>query len=290
MTDDAEPASTDDTVRRLRLTIAYDGQPWRGWQSMPHGHTIQDQIETAFAKVASIHVRIHGSGRTDSGVHALAQVAHVDVPVALPLDEATWVRALNAVLPSSIRILDCQMAHPRFHARFDATGKRYRYRIWRPRILMPLEACRAAHVWGPLDLDAIRTGLSLIQGTHNFVRLSANRGAIPDTERRKDIPGSTRTIHHAECHEHGDTLELEFEGTGFLYKMVRILTGTLIHIGRGRASLNWLTDLLRSPEGDQSRHVAPAGGLYLVQVHYPTPEHKTPYEPECSIQPPDLPL
>lgn len=279
MTDDAEPTSTDESLRRLRLTIAYDGQPWRGWQSMPHGHTIQDQIETAFAKVASIHVRIHGSGRTDSGVHALAQVAHVDVPASLRLDQSTWVRALNAVLPPSIRILDCQPVHPRFHARFDATGKMYRYRIGRSRILMPLEAGRAAHVWGPLDLDAIRTGLSLIQGTHNFVRLSANRGAIPDTERRKDIPGSTRTIHRAQCHERDDTLELEFEGSGFLYKMVRILTGTLIHIGRGRASLDWLADLLNSPEGDQSRHVAPAGGLYLVQVHYTSPEEKPPADP-----------
>ncbi len=275
VTADAEPES----LRRLRLTIAYNGQPWRGWQSMPHGETIQDQIETAFERVISRRVRIHGSGRTDAGVHALAQVAHADVPASLTLDDATWVRALNAVLPPSIRIGNAAFTTPRFHARFDASGKTYRYRISRPRILSPFEAGRAAHVYGPLSLDLLREGLTMMQGTHNFVRLSANRGDQSEIERRKDPAASTRTIHRAELRDLGDIIELEFEGTGFLYKMVRILTGTLIHIARGRAALPWLADLLSSPEGDQSRHVAPAGGLYLVQVHYPTPEGETPAEP-----------
>ena len=261
----AEPKA----MRRLRLTVAYDGQPWRGWQSMPHGETIQDQIEAAFARVISRKVRLHGSGRTDAGVHAFAQVAHVDVPATLDLDHDTWVRALNAVLPASIRVNEVTTVTPDFHARFDTVGKTYRYRIWRPRILSPFEAGRAAHVYGPLSLDTLREGLTLMQGTHNFVRLSANRGDQSEVERRLHPEASTRTIRRAVLHDRGDILELEFEGDGFLYKMVRILAGTLIHIARGRAELPWLADLLSSSEGDQSRHVAPADGLYLVEVHYP---------------------
>ena len=130
--------------KRLRLTLAYDGGPWRGWQSMPGGGTVQDMLNEAFFKVAGMPVRTQGSGRTDAGVHALAQVAHADVPESASLAPEAWRNALNACLPPSIRVLDVDEPPQPFHARFDALGKIYRYRIWRGRELDPFEIGRAS--------------------------------------------------------------------------------------------------------------------------------------------------
>lgn len=256
-------------LKRLRLTIAYCGTPWKGWQSQAGGGAIQDIVNAAFEKAIGFPARVQGSGRTDAGVHALGQVAHVDVPVSARLGDEAWVRALNARLPTSIRVLDVAECDPLFHARFDAVGKVYRYRIWRPRQASPFEADRSWHVHGPLDVDGLRWGCGQLIGTHNFVRLSANRGDLPETERRRRPDKTTRTIRRAELREVGEVLEFEFEGDGFLYKMVRLLVGSLMHLARGRESRDWFAGLLSDPSGPQSNQTAPAGGLYLVRVIYP---------------------
>ncbi|MCA1963520.1 MAG: tRNA pseudouridine(38-40) synthase TruA [Prosthecobacter sp.] len=255
--------------KRLRLTVAYCGTPWRGWQSQDGGGGIQDEIERAIRKATRIQTRIHGSGRTDAGVHALGQVAHGDVPTTARMSGAAWRDAINACLPLTIRITEVSEVAPSFHSRFDAIGKIYRYRIWRPRLLSPFEADRAWHIHGPLDLEKLRACAAALTGTHNFARLSANRGDMPETQRRATPEKTTRTLHRVEVREVGDLVELEFEGDGFLYKMVRMITGTMIHIARGRADLAWLTDLLTCPEGLQSNQTAPACGLYLMRVLYP---------------------
>ncbi|MFC5456290.1 tRNA pseudouridine(38-40) synthase TruA [Prosthecobacter fluviatilis] len=255
--------------KRLRLTIAYCGTPWRGWQSQEGGGGIQDEINTAIRKATRIETRVQGSGRTDAGVHALAQTAHCDVPDTVRMSTEAWAHALNACLPLTIRILNVEECPPLFHARFDAAGKTYRYRIWRPRMLSPFEADRAWHVYGPLDLDAVRWCCEKLVGTHNFVRLSANRGDMPETERRQRTEKTTRTIHRAELREDGDLLTLEFSGDGFLYKMVRLIVGSLIHVARGREPKEWFARLLTDPTGPQSNQTAPACGLYLVRVEYP---------------------
>jgi tRNA pseudouridine38-40 synthase len=265
--------------KRLRLTIAYCGTPWRGWQSQKGGGGVQDEINAAFHKAIRVATQAHASGRTDAGVHALAQIAHADVPDSLRLSPEAWVSALNACLPLTIRILSVEDADPLFHARFDAVGKVYRYRIWRPRLLSPFEADRAWHVHGPLDLAALDWCRGRLVGTHNFARLSANRGDLPETERRRRPDKTTRTIHRAEWREEGEVLEFEFEGDGFLYKMVRMLVGSLLHVARDRESRDWFDDLLADPTGPQSNQTAPAGGLYLVRVHYRDPDAPAPGSP-----------
>lgn len=254
--------------KRLRFTVAYCGTPWRGWQSQEGGGGIQDELNTAIRKATRIHTHVQGSGRTDAGVHALAQTAHCDVPDTVRMSTEAWAHALNACLPLTIRILHVEECPPLFHARFDAVGKTYRYRIWRPRMLSPFEADRAWHVYGPLDLDAVRWCCEQLIGTHNFVRLSANRGDMPETERRQRTEKTTRTIHRAELREEGGLLELEFSGDGFLYKMVRLIVGSLMHVARGREPKEWFASLLSDPTGPQSNQTAPACGLYLAEVNY----------------------
>lgn len=254
--------------KRLRLTIAYCGTPWRGWQSLAGGGAVQDELEAAVRKATGIVTNIQGSGRTDAGVHAEGQVAHMDVPETVRMTDGAWIKALNACLPLTIRVLHCTDAAPDFHARFSATGKVYRYRIWRPEMLSPFESDRAWHVYGPLDMPALNECLHRITGTHNFVRLSANRGDMPEVKRRTLPHKSTRTIQRADVCENGNVLELEFEGDGFLYKMVRLIVGSVIQVARGRATVDWFAELLASPEGLQSHQTAPAAGLYLVRVMY----------------------
>jgi tRNA pseudouridine38-40 synthase len=255
-------------TKRLKLTLAYDGQPWMGWQSLSNGRGVQDQVQRAFLKATGQTTRLYGSGRTDAGVHALAQVAHVDVDATLKLTGEAWMNALNACLPPSIRVIGCEDAPPTFHARFDTTGKIYRYRVWRPRILDPFEAGRAWHVHGPLDETLLHECARLVKGTHNFSRLSANRGDISDEERREDEVRVTRTITRADITAMENVIEIEYEGDGFLYKMARMITGSMVHVARGRETVEWFRSLVDDPVGLKTSQSAPADGLYLVRVLY----------------------
>jgi len=255
--------------KRLRLTLSYCGTPWRGWQGQESGDGIQDVFQESVLKATGFEVKVHGSGRTDAGVHAYGQVAHVDVPDSIRMNAEAWRKALNACLPLSIRVTDLQFADDHFHARFDAVGKTYRYRIWRPQLLSPFEADRAWHIYGPLDMQALHNCAQKLVGTHNFVRLSANRGDMPEEKRRALPEKTTRTIHRAEISETDDVIQLEFEGDGFLYKMVRMIVGSLMQVARGRASTAWFSDLLSRSDGPQTHQTAPACGLYLMHVSYP---------------------
>src|SRR5437879_5934221 len=160
---------------RLKLTVAYDGAAFAGWQSQAHGHTAQDQLDRALHKISGQRVRVHGAGRTDTGVHALAQCAHVDL-TDRRLSVEGLARALNAILPPSIRVLDCRSVPENFHARFSAIGKLYRYRIWTGPILPPLEVDRAWHIPSPLDLDLLSAAEGNSVATHDFAAFAASRG------------------------------------------------------------------------------------------------------------------
>jgi tRNA pseudouridine38-40 synthase len=254
-------------MARYRLTVAYDGRPHRGWQSQATGNTIQDLIEAALAAISGEPIRLHASGRTDTGVHALGQVVHFDTPAATRLGEAEWHRAINALLPASIRIMRCQIAAADFHARYDATSKVYRYRIIRGDVMPPHEVARAWHVFGCLDIPALRQAAALLVGRHDFSAFCANRRTPDETEMDK-----TRTLHRVEVEERGDVLTITLEGDGFLYKMVRMLVGTLIHIARGRAPSERLAELLAHPTQEKPGWQAPADGLYLVSVNYAAPD------------------
>src|SRR3954447_12125911 len=161
---------------RLKLIVAYDGAPFSGWQSQPNRNGIQDHLEKAFRQICSERVSVQGAGRTDAGVHAIAQCAHADLPTRR-YDAERWRAALNGVLPSTIRIMRCTFVSDSFHARFAAKGKIYRYRIWNDEVLPPLENGRAWHVREPLDLAAVLRAAKSFRGRHDFASFAANRGA-----------------------------------------------------------------------------------------------------------------
>ena len=244
---------------RLKLTISYDGGPFSGWQSQPNRNGIQDHLANAFSRILESPVQVFGAGRTDAGVHALGQVAHLDVPEG-KLSNPTWIAALNSCLPAQIRVLKCVKVSSRFHARYSAKGKVYRYRIWNNKVLPPLEIGRAWHVPGPIDADALQEASRCVVGQHDFGSFVANRGTPEES--------TIRTIYGISIRQRQSLLTLEFRGDGFLYRMVRMLTASLGQVALGRKDLSWIEELIRHPGLTKTNHTAPAAGLYLVRVLY----------------------
>jgi tRNA pseudouridine38-40 synthase len=244
---------------RLKLIIAYDGAPFAGWQSQRHRNTIQDHLERAFAVITSGAIRVHGAGRTDAGVHALAQCAHVDVN-RLRLAPDRLRAALNSQLPLQIRVMRCSQVRPAFHARYSAREKTYRYVVWNAPVLPPHEYQRAWHVAEPLNYAAMADAAGEFEGRHDFVGFTANRGKPPET--------TIRTIDKVRVRRTGARIAFEFAGNGFLYKMVRMMVGLLVQIGRGVIPRPRLRRMLLSPVIVRPRLVAPADGLVLVRVRY----------------------
>ena len=245
--------------RRLKLIVAYDGAPFAGWQSQSHRNTVQDHLERAFDRVTGGTARVHGAGRTDAGVHALAQCAHVDVLDKL-LPPQRWIQALNALLPPKIRVLRCRYVSNQFHARLSARGKIYRYRIWTAPVLPPLEYSRAWHVPRQLDLRVLKTAAKHFVGTHDFAGFAANRG--------KAERSTIRTIKSASVRQKGPCVTIEFDGNGFLYRMVRLMVGALVKSALGKMRVEEIASRLHSGKVGSSRFTAPAEGLYLVRVRY----------------------
>jgi tRNA pseudouridine38-40 synthase len=246
-------------ARRLKLIIAYDGAEFAGWQSQSHRNTIQDHLEDAFERVLGKPARVHGAGRTDAGVHALAQCAHVDLPNDR-LSVARWTEALNALLPPTIRVLRCSYVSNDFHARLSAKGKIYRYRIWLAPFLPPLEYRRAWHIPRPIDLTILKRAAKHFIGTHNFGGFAANRG--------KPEKSTIRTIHSVHVRQKGPCVTIEFDGDGFLYKMVRLIVGSLLKCALGKMRIEDVAARLDSGQVGSARFAAPAEGLYLVRVRY----------------------
>jgi tRNA pseudouridine38-40 synthase len=243
---------------RLRMLLAYDGSEFDGWQSQREGNAVQDHLEKAFAAVLGKTVRVHGSGRTDAGVHALAQVAHADVPSKITA--ARWREALNGNLPRGIRVRKTTRARGDFHARFSASGKIYQYRIWNATYLHPLERGRAWHVPWRIDRRLLAEALAAFEGEHDFASFSAKRGKEPEN--------TVRYLKRARVKSQGELLTLTFEGDGFLYKMVRMLVGGGIRVACGREPMEWLGHHLENPVPGKARYCAPPEGLYLVRVLY----------------------
>jgi tRNA pseudouridine38-40 synthase len=253
-------------MARLRLLIAYDGRPFAGWQSQPSGRTVQDTIELALTRILPDHpgvIRISASGRTDAGVHALGQVAHFDIPPDSSLSPEAWQRALNVHLPPTVRIMSCETVPDTFHSRFDARGKTYLYRLWTGAVIPPLEAGLACHHPRPIDFPSLANACRAISGTHDFSGFAAFRGNEDGSE------DNVRTLWSVEPIRTGDLLEITYHGSGFLYKMVRLLTGGLLRVATGREPLSWLTGVLHRRVPGKCAHVASAAGLYLKSVDYP---------------------
>ncbi len=250
---------------RLKLTIAYDGRPFCGWQSQAAGNTVQDILNAALTEVAKQPLRLHGSGRTDTGVHALAQVAHFDAPPEIHMNPFNWVPALNCKLPPAIRIMACEEVAADFHSRFSAIGKIYRFDLCTDPILPPLKAGLAWHLPRQLDADVLRKALLLFEGRHDFHGFAAYRGnELPDMD-------WFRTIYSAKLDALEDGYRITYHGDGFLYKMARLLTGGAVQAAQGRIRLDDFKDLLDQAPGlpfGKSPLCAPADGLYLQEVIY----------------------
>jgi tRNA pseudouridine38-40 synthase len=245
--------------RRLKLIIAYDGAPFAGWQSQTHSNTIQDHLERAFARINGQRIRVHGAGRTDAGVHALGQCAHADIENDR-LSAERWTMALNALLPSAIRVMRCRYVSNRFHARFSAKGKIYRYRVCTLPIVPPFESKRVWHVSAPLNFDALKLAALKFRGTHDFSRFAATRGNFyHDTE---------RTIRDVRVRHRRGEIVIEFDGDGFLYKMVRLMVGAIKECAAGKIDAEQITQELKNSKVKSRRFCAPPDGLYLVRVRY----------------------
>ena len=247
-------------MRNLKLTIQYDGTNYIGWQRQEIGTSIQGLLETALAPMAGGPVTVHGAGRTDAGVHALAQVATATMDTAL--SAPTLARALNAVLPLDVRVLAVEDARPEFHARFSAVGKVYEYRIVNAPIVSAFMFRHAWHVTQPLDIDAMRSASLSLVGAHDF---AAFQGA------GSFVHATTRTVHAIQWEDGGGydlPLVMRIEGDGFLRHMVRNIVGTLTEVGIGRWSPSQVEEIRQSLDRSRAGPTAPPHGLFLVRVDY----------------------
>jgi tRNA pseudouridine38-40 synthase len=246
---------------RVKLIVAYNGAPFSGWQSQAGGNGIQDHLEKAFAQIGLGDICVHGAGRTDAGVHALAQCAHLDLS-SKRYDLDRCRSALNGVLPPTIRVMRCSFVAGSFHARFSATGKIYRYRIWNGEVLPPLEYGRAWHVRQPLHLPSMSQAALIFLGRHDFASFAANRGT--------PVTDTVRTLHRVQLRRVGRVISIEIEGDGFLYKMARMIAGALVEVGLRKVTADAIQSRLRrsGKKTSQTRLVAPANGLFLVRVRY----------------------
>lgn len=259
--------------RTWKLTLAYDGTDFAGWQEQPGRPTVQSALERALSRIEGRPVRAFGSGRTDAGVHALAQVASCSL--ANPIPAANLRKALNRLLPPEIRIADAREAEPGFHARHAAIAKTYEYRVHRGEICPPVLA-RYTH-WHPypLEEEAMRLAARRFVGERDF-RSFVSEGGGPR--------GSTvRVIHSSELERSGDLLRYRVRGSGFLYRMVRNIVGTLLEVGRGRLRPEDIDAILAARARNAAGPTAPAQGLFLVSVEYPAgPAQEDAAEPQAA--------
>jgi tRNA pseudouridine38-40 synthase len=248
-------------MRNLKLTVAYDGTDFYGWQIQPDAATVQGTLSSAIGRITGEKVLTQGSGRTDAGVHALAQVATFQSESVIPV--ANFVVALNDILPASIRVLAAEQVPEDFHPRKSAKAKTYRYRIYRNPICPPLLARYVWHYPYPLDENAMRDAAPLVEGEHDFTSFAA-----VDPERGREGLSNVRRIFSSQWRRESSELIYEVRGNGFLHHMVRNLVGTFLLVGKGTLKPAELTRILETKDRSAAGATAPASGLYLVNVEY----------------------
>lgn len=255
-------------MRNLRLILSYDGADFAGWQVQPLRATVQGALASAIGRLSGENVLPQGSGRTDAGVHALAQVASFATESAIPAEN--WLRALNDILPSSIRVLEATEAAPEFHARKSARAKTYRYRIHRGAICPPFLARYVWHYPYPLEEAAMIAAAAVVVGEHDFTSFAAvDPERVERMAAEEDIRiTNVRTIFSSLWSREGEELIYTVRGSGFLHHMVRNLVGTFLLIGKGTVSRENLDRILKARERSAAGPTAPASGLYLVAVDY----------------------
>jgi tRNA pseudouridine38-40 synthase len=249
-----------DTLK-FKLTIAYDGAAYQGWQVQKTGVGVQSFLEAACGKLFPSVKRIHGSSRTDTGVHALGMVAHFEVPRAeFKIPARRLALSLNAFLPDDIRVLKAVRAAPDFQAQFHASGKQYRYHVWNHFAMNPLLRTQAWHVPIKLNLPAMRAAAKELVGKKDFRSFAATRSY--------EMASNVRTLTRCDLKRSGAQLTFIIEGDGFLYKMCRGIVGTLVQIGQGKIPADEIQKILAHKDRCAAGMTAPAHGLVLWKVYY----------------------
>lgn len=246
------------TIQRYKMTVAYDGTAYAGWQVQPRHITIQGELERALKELTGAQVRVESSGRTDSGVHARGQVAHFDVPGSFRPDKLQL--GINALIRPDIRVMSLTRAKPDFHARYSATGKEYRYFIWNAPVLDPTARLYRTHIRDPLDVEAMRQTADRLQGSHDFSSFAANPNRV--------VENACRDLRILTVRKQGPEIMIRAQADGFLYKMVRSLAGFLIRAGRGEVTPETTVRILDSKLRTARVPTAPPEGLFLWKVFY----------------------
>jgi tRNA pseudouridine38-40 synthase len=286
-------------MRNFKITICYDGSEFCGWQMQPGKPTVQGMLVDVASKLTQENVQVHGSGRTDAGVHALGQVAHFKT-ASTALDARGFHRAFNALLPGSVRVTNVEAVGPNFHSRHDALAKTYQYRIYRGKVLSPFERKYVMHDPFPLDMEAMAEAAPHFKGTHDFTSFAASTGSeeldkdrvttrqvfssrfcvrtgnyfggngflsrVTGREIGEETGNDTVTTEDAKVEP--DELLYVVRGKSFLRYMVRKMVGTLLDVGRGKLRAADIPEILAARDRSRSGATAPAQGLYLVSVEY----------------------
>ena len=246
---------------KFKLVIAYDGSRYEGWQAQKIGTGVQQIVEAALAKLFPGAPRLHSSSRTDTGVHALGMVAHFEIPqTEFKMPVRRLALALNSWLPEDVRVLSASRAPEKFHARFDATGKQYRYFVWNHTAMNPLLQNRAWHFPVKLDLAKMRAAAKLFLGKRDFKSFAGTRSY--------EMKSNVRTLTRCDVKKSGAQLTFVIEGDGFLYKMCRGIVGTLVQVGQGKIAATEIKHILASRDRRVAGMTAPAHGLVLWRVFY----------------------
>lgn len=243
---------------RIAIGVEYAGDAFEGWQTQRHGRTVQDTLETALERIAQSSIQLVCAGRTDTGVHATAQVAHFDTPTSRPLE--AWVRGVNSHLPASIGVQWAVEMDEAFHARFSAISRRYRYVLLNRRIRPSLLAGRVGWVHGPLDAEAMQLAACCLVGEHDFTSFRA-------AECQAKSP--VRVVHSVEVVRQGEIMIFDFHANAFLHHMIRNIVGALIYVGKKRKPVEWIAELLEARDRKIAAPTFAPDGLYLCGVEYP---------------------
>ncbi len=244
-------------MRNLKLTLAYDGTRFHGWQFQPNLLTIQGDLERAAGKLFNHPVHVVGSGRTDAGVHAHGQVANVHTERSMDTDAA--LRGINALLPPDIRVLSVEEVGMEFHARHSATSKTYEFHIWRPHTVSPFQVRYVYPFRYAVDEDALDAATAQFVGTHDFTSFCATASEVEDR---------VRTVFEAEWDRGETTWVFRIRGNGFLQYMVRTITGTLLEAGQGRLGPATIREIFQTRDRRLAGPSLPANGLHLIKVDY----------------------
>lgn len=258
----SEQPPADESVKvKLKLTIAYDGTNYKGWQIQPSGMTVQQRVEEALRRLFPSVERIQGSSRTDTGVHAMGMVAHAEFPKSEYRMKTRKVPlALNAFLPEDIRVVDAKQVPSSFHARFDSQGKQYQYKIWNHHSTNPMLRGLTWHVPVKLNVKRMKMAAQHFLGRQDFRSLAANRDYT--------IENTTRTLFRCDVQASGPLITIVIEGDGFLYKMCRSIVGTLCLVGHGKKAPEDIPKLLQKKDREFAGMSAPPHGLTLQKVYY----------------------